>query len=209
MHDDHQDRNNQSARHDHMPSKAEMTSPRRLEPLGEGYDELDRTLDAAVTAEARQAFASSSPPGLTDRLFEASIAALADHQSPYRFAPEADHQRPTHALQRLALAACMSFAVLGAWWLATSTDRMDSAQGPMFAEGPAVEVVLPQGTDSMNPEAEWAMLASTRGNHELDQLVALVATRDVGFADVTGDLTAILDAMQNPHLQAFDLEWSR
>jgi len=209
MHDDHQDQHNQPARHGHMPSKADLSSPGRLEPLGEGYDELDRTLDAAVTAEARELLSSPSPSGLTDRLFEASMLALAEHQTPHRFVPEADHRRPSHALQRLALAACMGFAVLGAWWLVTTGDRIESTQAPMVVVGAAAEIVLPQDANSMNPEAEWAMLASTRGNQELDQLVALVATRDVGFADVTGDLTAILDAMQNPHLQAFDLEWRR
>jgi len=209
MHDDQSARNNQSTGHEDVPSKADFPSPRRLEALGEGYDDRDRTLDAALTGEARRFFASSCPSGLADRIYEASMDALADHQAPRRFAPEPAQHRPTHVFQRLALAACMGLAVAGAWWLPMSGDRVDPVQSTMLAQQEVVEVVPVQNADSMNAEAEWAMLASARGNLELDQLVALVATRDVGFADVTGDLSAILDAMQNPHLQAFDLEWSR
>ena len=211
MHDDYPDQKNQPHGHDHMPSRAEIDPPRRLEALGEGYDEHDRRLDAALTAEARQLIAGAAPPaGLGDRLFETSMDAMADQQSPRRFVSAASEQGATYAFQRLALAACMGLAVLGAWWLVTSDTRLDRTQDSVrvvVANGP--EVVEPQNAGPMTAEAEWAMLASSRDNHELDQLVALVATRDMGFSDATSDLTAILDAMQNPHLQAFDLEWSR
>jgi hypothetical protein len=211
MHDDYPDQKSKPQGHDCVPSRADFDPPRRLEALGEGYDEHDRRLDAALTAEARQLLAGAAPPvDLADRLFETSMDAMADHQSPRGIVSPAREQGPTYAFQRLALAACMGLAVLGAWWLATSDTRLDRTQLPVrVVEGNVPEVVPLQNTDPMSAEAEWAMLASARDNHELDQLVALVTTRDMGFSDATSDLTAILDAMQNPHLQAFDLEWSR
>ena len=44
MGNDHPDRRKQAESTPHVPSEAASSRPRRLEPLGEGYDEQDRQL---------------------------------------------------------------------------------------------------------------------------------------------------------------------
>jgi len=204
MGNDHPDRNTQPGGTP-VPSNAAFDPPRRLEPLGEGYDDRDRRLDATLAAEARMVAESTPiPEGLNDRLMEGVQEALAARRAPLPM-DTVTSQRSTHALQRLALAACMGFAVVIGWVLIDAGNpRLDQSTSLPVYDVVIADPVEPIGI--ANVQADLAMLTSSGEHEELDRLAVLIATRDMRFSDATGDLTAVLDAMQNPSMQGFDVE---
>jgi hypothetical protein len=188
-----------------VPPEAVFDQPRRLEPLGEGYDERDRRLDDALTAQARTMVQQTTiPPGLNDRLMQGVEDALDAGRAPLPL-DVTSRSHATHGLQRLALAACLGFAVVISWWFIDGSDsRSDRTPAPLVATVVNPEPAPP--ADIMSVQADLAMLASSGTHEELDQLAILIATRDMSFSDATGDLAAVLDAMQNPSMQAYDVE---
>ena len=204
MGNDHPDRTKQAGSTP-VPPEGVFDPPGRLEALGEGYDERDRRLDDALTAQARILVQQTPiPPGLNDRLMQGVEDALDAGRAPLPL-DAATRPPATHVLQRLALAACLGFAVVISWWFIDSPESQPGrTPAPLVAT-----VVTPapvQTDDIMSVQADLAMLTSSGTHEELDQLAILIATRDMSFSDATGDLTAVLDAMQNPSMQAYDVE---
>ena len=205
MGNDRPDRNTQPENAS-VPSNAAFDPPRRLEPLGEGYDERDRRIDATLSAEARMVVESTPiPEGLNERLMQGVQDALAASRAPLPMDSVTPQRRSTHALQRLALAACMGFAVVIGWVLIDAeSSRLDQPASPLVYDVVITDPVVP--IDTGNVQADLAMLTSSGEHEELDRLAVLIATRDMRFSDAAGDLTAVLDAMQNPSMQGFDVE---
>ena len=206
MGNDHPDRSKQAESTPYVPSEAASSRPRRLEPLGEGYDEQDRQLDDALTGQARMLLQETPiPSGLNDRLMQGVQDALASEQVSLPFETAA-RPRTTHAWHRLALAACMGLAIVAGWWL------LDRASPRQIQSGESAIASAPSGVsrpadDMMSVTADLAMLtSSSTNNEELDRLKALIATRDMRISDFNGDVLAVLDASHDPRLQAFDLE---
>lgn len=186
-----------------------------LEPLGEGYDDQDRQLDAKLTAAAREI---PIVEGLTDRLFAASIHELRQAQDTLAFpGPDTRSRRPV-ALQLLAMAACLGIAVTGAWLLVQSGQQTGSPGSadlarvddqPGVVTGISIQPTLAPVAfygDFTPVEADIVLLASNRDQARYSELSALVATRDMGFDDLSSEFGTVLDAMHDPSLMVYDVE---
>lgn len=184
----------------HLPSRG-------IEPLGEGYDDLDHQLDAHLTSTSQEFRSTPVPEGFIDRLFDASMDARDEAEAPLSFTQGLPRQRPV-ALKLAALAACLGIAVTAALWLADGRSAR-TIPGPMVVELETIDTTPVVDAMNFSSEAEWAMLASSRDHQQLERLSSLVVTRDMGFGDVTGDLVSVIDAIHDPGMQTFDLEWQR
>ena len=184
----------------HLPSRG-------IEPLGEGYDDLDHQLDAHLTSTSQEFRSAPVPEGFVDRLFEASMAARDEAEAPLSFTHGLPRQRPV-ALKLAALAACLAMAVTAALWLADGRSTR-SIPGPVVVEIETSDPTPVADAMNLSSEAEWAMLASSREHQQLERLSSLVVPRDMGFGDVTGDLSSVIAAIHDPGMQTFDLEWQR
>ena len=205
MGNDHPNRRKQPESTQSVPSEAGFSRPRRLEPLGEGYDEQDRKLDDALTGQARMLLQEATvPSGLNDRLMQGVQDALASEPVSLSFETAAS-PHATQAWHRLALAACMGLAIAAGWWLLDrASPRQIQSPGVPIAIAPP-EVSQPE-VDLISVPADLAMLTSSSRNQELEQLKILIATRDMRVSDFNGDVLAVLDASHDPRLQTFDVE---
>ncbi len=186
----------------HLPSLG-------IEPLGEGYDDLDHQLDAHLSSTSQEFRSTPVPEGFVDRVFNASMDARDEAEAPLSFTHGLPRQRPV-ALKLAALAACLGMAVTAAMWLADGrSTRTVPVPGPVVVELETSDMTPNADAMNFSSEAEWAMLASSREHQQLERLSSLVVTRDMGFGDVTGDLVSVIDAIHDPGMQTFDLEWQR
>jgi len=195
----------------HEPTRegSEGLPPSRgIEPLGEGYDDLDQELDARLSSSADELRSTSVPVGFVDRVFNASIEARNEAEAPLSFTHGLPRRQPA-VLKLVALAACLGIAVTAALWLADGQPTRNISGSVAVVEPQLPAPALATDTTKFSSEAEWAMLTSSRDHQQLEQLSTLVVTRDMGFGDVTGDLASVIDAIHDPRMQTFDLEWQR
>ena len=93
----------------HEPTRegSEGLPPSRgIEPLGEGYDDLDQELDARLSSSADELRSTSVPVGFVDRVFNASIEARNEAEAPLSFTHGLPRRQPA-VLKLVALAACL------------------------------------------------------------------------------------------------------
>jgi len=190
------------------PGSGGHTPSRGIEPLGEGYDDLDQRLDARLSSTAQERCSTPVPEGFVDRVFDASIEARNEAEAPLSFTRGLPRRQPA-VLKLVALAACLGIAVTAALWLVNGQPTRNVSAPVVVLEIQTPASSLATNSTRMSSEAEWAMLASSRDHRQLERLSTLVVTRDIGFGDVTGDLASVIDAIHDPRLQTFDLEWQR
>lgn len=179
-----------------------------IEPLGEGYNDLDQRLDAQLSSTAHHLRSIPVPEGFVDRVFEVSIEARDQAEAPLSFTrglPGRQHV----AVKLVALAACLGIAVTAALWLVNGDSTERAVESVVVLEIPTPESIPSIDVIALSSQAEWVMLTSSREHRQLDRLSTLVVTRDMSIGDFTGDLTSVLDAMNDPRMQTFDLEWQR
>jgi hypothetical protein len=135
-------------------------------------------------------------------------------------------------MQWLGMAACLGLLIVGGWWILSATNpvlrsqdrpmelvrRMNNLTDVLRFQDRPVELVevtpqpitpleLPATSEGLlSPEAEMVLLATASDRDIFRNLSPYIATRDLRFDDFSGDLVAVLDAMQNPTMQAYDLE---
>lgn len=183
---------------DHQPLHPAQNPSR--EPLGEGFTERDRQFDQLLSRTLGDV---AIPPGLTERIAASSLEELDATTEPFAF-PVEDRRRSLPA-QWLAMAACLGLLVIGGWWM-HATSQHDSR--PMAVEAVAVVPAPVQDTStSISPVAELVLLETSRSDG-FDGLAPYVATRDLRFEELSGDLVAVLDAIQNPVMGTYDLEFT-
>ncbi len=190
------------------PGNGEHAHSQGIESLGEGYDDLDQRLDARLSSTAHELRSTPIPEGFLDRVFDASIETRNEAEAPLSFTRGLPRRQPA-VLKLVALAACLGIAATAALWLVNGQPTRNVSDSVVALEIQTPESPLATDALSMSSEAEWAMLASSRDHRQLERLSALVVTRDMGFGDVTGDLASVIDAIHDPRMQTFDLEWQR
>ncbi len=183
---------------DHQSEHSAMNPSR--EPLGYGFAERDRQFDELLTRTLGDV---TIPPGLTERIVASSLEELHAAPEPLAFPVEA-RSRSLPA-QWVAMAACLGLLVIGGWWMHSTSQR---ASAPVAIELVATAPAPVQATSfSIPPAAELVLLETSRADG-FDGLSPYVATRDLRFDDLSGDLVAVLDAIQNPVMGAYDLEFT-
>jgi len=174
-------------------------------PLGDGFDAKDRLLDEQL---GRALGDIQAPPGLSSRLFSSSVDDLHAGPRPLPF------RAPCRSLptQWVGMAACVGLLILGGWWILSTTNPVLQTPGPsvelvQVTPEPIAPRAMPTASDGLlSAEAEMMLLATTSDRNLFQGLSPYIATRDLRFEDFSGDLVAVLDAMQNPTMQAYDLE---
>ena len=185
---------------DRQPPQPEMNPSR--EPLGEDFTERDRQFDQLL---GRTLGEVAIPPGLTDRVVAASLEELHGTAAPIPFPGDRSRSRSV-AAQWLAMAACVGLLVAGGWLVTQSTaprttpptERVAAVLDPVMVDVAPVPI---------SPAAELVLLETSRPA-AFEELSPYVATRDLRFDDLSGDLVAVLDAIQNPVMGTYDLEFT-
>ena len=188
----------------HLPPEREwhIQSPA---PLGDGFDAQDRQLDEQL---GRALSDIEVPTGLSQRIFSSSLADL--HAGPRPLPMPAP--RRSLPMQWLGMAACLGLLIVGGWWILSATNPVLRSQDRSME---LVEVTpqritpleLPATSEGLlSAEAEMVLLATASDRDMFRNLSPYITTRDLRFDDFSGDLVAVLDAMQNPTMQAYDLE---
>ena len=143
--------------------------------LGADYDPVDRDLDDRVGEGLRQL---PLPEGLEDRVAQASIAARQQSMR-MRLTPG----RAAVAFKRLAVAACLTVAVLAAFWI-TSPSSPPVAD-PQLAQRPVTPVeVAPTMPDG---DLSLSVLMALDGS-------GLITSHDLTWAQAHDELLTILEA---------------
>ena len=185
---------------DQRPVQPEHTPSR--EPLGDDFTDRDRQFDQLISRTIGEV---TSPPGLTDRVVAASLEELRRTTGPIPF-PVGRVRTRSVAAQWLAMAACLGLLVAGGWLVMQST--APRAVAPTGAELVASDPMPVDVTPlAISPAAELVLLETSRPA-AFDDLSPYVATRDLRFDDLSGDLVAVLDAIQNPVMGTYDLEFT-
>jgi len=104
------------------------------------------------------------------------------------------------------MAACVGLLVAGGWLVTQSTaprttpptERVAAVLDPVMVDVAPVPI---------SPAAELVLLETSRPA-AFEELSPYVATRDLRFDDLSGDLVAVLDAIQNPVMGTYDLEFT-
>ena len=185
---------------DQQSAHPEMNPSR--EPLGDDFTDRDRQFDHLL---GRTLGEVAIPPGLTDRVVAASLEEFHGNAAPIPFPGERIRNR-SMAAQWLAMAACVGLLVAGGWLVAQSSAPRTTAttEGVVAVQDPVTVDVDPV---PISPAAELVLLDTSRPS-AFEELSPYVATRDLRFDDLSGDLVAVLDAIQNPVMGTYDLEFT-
>ena len=185
---------------DQRPKQPEI--PLSREPLGEDFTDHDRQFDQLLSRAIGEV---SIPSGLADRVVAASLEALEVGSEPIPFSGVQTRSRSMPA-QWLAMAASVAVLVVGGWLVMQSVvpRPLEPSTAEMVVLDPVVTEVAPV---SISPAAELVLLETSRPA-VFEELTPYVATRDLRFDDLSGDLVAVLDAIQNPVMGTFDLEFT-
>lgn len=138
------------------------------DPLGSDYSPRDRDLDIMVGESLRQIPVNE---GLVDRVREESLASW-QQQARMR----TGHTRTSIAIKRLALAACLGIAVLGAFWM--TSPRLAQDQGTPLADA---------GQEYQDNAVPLEYLAAMDNS-------GLLTSYDLTWADAHDELLNILEA---------------
>jgi hypothetical protein len=190
---------NRDPRH---PSHAETTQA-RANSAGPLPAEFDRRLVAVDDALARKAGSVSTPRGLNERVYRASVSHLPAHpaDAPLRFPQRAAASMRSSAWGRLAVAASVALACVVAAWFHTSapttapSERESIAQHtPASADElettalPSPVAVTPTRIERLSPAAVWLL-------HEATQSGYLYDTRDLTHEEAVSDLALVYEQL--------------
>jgi hypothetical protein len=157
--------------------------------------ELPPDLERIDESLADLAKRDQAPPGLTDRIYEASVSALPRLRLRGRAAAGPQRMRFHRPVWgQLAMAASIGLAfVLVAWFLSMPTGAPD--RNDLIAERTDAPVVRTVARHSvrLTPEAEWLLL-ETGFNGE--RISYLVETRDITFADLRSESERLFDELE-------------
>lgn len=190
----------------HFPREHPMNgSEPHPEALGDGFDAQDRHFDQLLSRLLPEDI--KVPAGLCDRIFSASLEGLQAGPRPLPFKTP----RRSFPMQWVGLAACVGFLMIAGFWMLSvdGVQRRDPGSGSVqVATNPEPLMETGRASDQLlSSEAEMMLMAMSDERDTFGTLSPYITTRSLRYDDFSGDLVAVLDAMQNPAMQTYDLEW--
>jgi hypothetical protein len=190
----------------HFPKEHPLNgSEPHPEALDDGFDAQDRHFDELLSSSLGDDI--QVPVGLCDRIFSASLEGLQAGPRPLPF----QTPRRSFPMQWIGLAACVGFLMVAGFWMLSvdgvqRQDRMSDLARVASDPAPRMETER-ASAQLLSSEAEMMLMAMSDERDTFGTLSPYITTRSLRYDDFSGDLVAVLDAMQNPAMQTYDLEW--